>query len=384
MDGLSSEERLASIGASVTTFSPPAQRGRTVGKLRLLSVLDTLALPPRTYLVPGLLAPGETSVWWGAPKCGKTFLVMRLAFGLALGRGMWGREPWRPLRVLYAAAEGEGGIATRLRALLEELGDPGDRFTLIAQRMTLGPPSDHLDDLIAATRLHRADLVIVDTLARTFGDGDEDRAQDMGAFVEAMDRLREEGRMHGAPMPHVAIIHHGAKDAGAKTPRGSGALLGAADLVVRVRKGEEDAPSLATVEYAKDDADGIELPFKLRIVGLDDGTPDGRRTCLAEEADSFSTRRRSLPEAKAAWLNDLQEAFAEPGMAELRSPKLGMAATHTLTREQIRSYYRVRMRLDAEPHATLTSKQRGSLRDNLNWLSDHGFIGMTETLVWLL
>ncbi len=238
--------------------------GRQVGKLRVLSLQDAFSLPRRSYLLPGLIAPGELSTWWGAPKCGKTFLVMRLAFGLALGRGMWGRDPVRPLRVLYAAAEGEGGIATRLRALFDEMGDPGDRFALIAQRMQLGPPSEHLADLAEVSRQHRSELIIIDTLARTFGEGDEDRAQDMGGFIDAMDMLREDGGEPGGPMPHVAVIHHGSKGEAAKTPRGSGALLGAADLVVKVTKGVEDGPSLAVVEHAKDDADGDELPFRLR------------------------------------------------------------------------------------------------------------------------
>ncbi len=285
-------------------------RGRAVGKLRILSLADALDAPPRAYLLPGLMAPRELSVWWGAPKCGKSFLLMRLAFGLAIGRGMWGKEPARQLRVMYGAAEGEGGLGNRLAALKAELGDPGENLILIAQRMHLGGTMpEHLEDFIRAAREHRADLVIVDTVARTFGDGDEDRAQDMGHFIVAMDRIREEA---GA---HVAVVHHGSKDPAAKTPRGSGALLGAADLVVKVSKGVEDAPSMATVEHAKDDADGIELPFRLRVVALDDCTADGRRTCLAEEADGSEagTKRPSVSKGTKRALGYLHDLLATGG-----------------------------------------------------------------------
>lgn len=53
--------------------------GRTfAGHLRIMSMTEALALPPREYLIPGFMAPGELSVCWGAPKCGKTFVMMRL------------------------------------------------------------------------------------------------------------------------------------------------------------------------------------------------------------------------------------------------------------------------------------------------------------------
>ena len=51
-----------------------------------------------------------------------------------------------------------------------------------------------------------ADLIVLDTLARTFGDGDEKAARDMGGFVASVDRLRAET---GA---HVAVVHHGTKE----------------------------------------------------------------------------------------------------------------------------------------------------------------------------
>ena len=45
--------------------------------------LDTA--PKRDYLLKGVLAPGEMSIWVGPPKCGKSFLLMFVAYKLALG-----------------------------------------------------------------------------------------------------------------------------------------------------------------------------------------------------------------------------------------------------------------------------------------------------------
>ncbi|MCX7370987.1 MAG: AAA family ATPase, partial [Alphaproteobacteria bacterium] len=312
------EHALAAAGISAETFTRPKERGRLVGKLRLLRPADALALPPRAYLVPGLIAPGELSVWWGAPKTGKSFIALRLAYGLALGRGIWGREPSGPVRVLYLAAEGEGGIGKRIRALRDAMGDAGDSFAYVAQRMELAHPGEHLADAIAAAAQEGAGLVVVDTVARVFGGGDENSAGDMGGFIKAMDRLREEGAARGKPLPHVAIIHHGPKDPNASTPRGSIALVAAADLVVKITKGADGEPRLATVTEAKDDADGYALPFTLRNAPLDCPDGDTEWTCIAEDqppdaATGPATKRPKLPPSAQMGLRYLSDLLGEAG-----------------------------------------------------------------------
>jgi hypothetical protein len=279
------EAAFRAAGAREERFAASApDRGKPYGRLRVLTLADAVSAPPRHYLLRGLIAPGELSVWWGAPKCGKSFLLLRLTYGLALGLGMWDRKA-KPCRVLYVAAEGEGGFAARLLVLREHLGDAGDGFRYIAQRTTVGPPADDLEAVIAAARDMGADVIILDTLARTFGDGDENAARDMGGFVASVDRLRTET---GA---HVAIIHHSTKEGG--SARGSSALMGAADLIVKVAKGANGEPNTATVEAAKDDADGAALPFRLLPVDLPpdrDGEPRG--TCIAQEAEGQGQRRK--------------------------------------------------------------------------------------------
>ena len=276
------EAFLRDAGAVIET--PPRQYGR----LRVHSVAEILNAPPRAYLLQGLFAVAELVVLWGQPKTGKSFLALRLAYGLALGQGMWGRKAPRPLRVLYVAAEGAGGMGARLRALREALGNDAGRFWIIAQPAQIGRPSVDAPALRDAAKAHAADLIIVDTLARTFGEGNEDATQDMVQFVAECDAIRHET---GAA---VVVVHHGAKAEDAKTPRGSGALMGAADLILQVKKGGEGAPSLAIVQAAKDDEDGAEMPFRLEVVTVgerEDGTP--LETCIAEEADAGRGKRNA-------------------------------------------------------------------------------------------
>jgi hypothetical protein len=247
------------------------------------------------------------AVLWGAPKSGKSFVALRLAYGLALGLGMWGRKVPRPLRVLYLAAEGAGGMGARLRALRDALGDDQGRFAVIAQSAEIGPPGFDAEALREAAKAHCADLVVIDTLARSFGAGNEDSAQDMGAFIGECDAIREET---GAA---VMLIHHGAKAEDARTPRGSGALMGAADLVLMIRKGAEGAPSNCIVQMCKDDADGALLAFRLESVTVgqrEDGTPI--ETCRAVEAEPGQTgkARKKLSGAARLAVGYLQDMLA--------------------------------------------------------------------------
>jgi hypothetical protein len=109
-------------------------------------------------------------------------------------------------------------------------------------------------------------MIVIDTLARCFGDGDENRQPDMARFVEALDLLR---RTFGCA---VVVLHHTPKEA--DEMRGSSALEGACDVVIRA--GKSDRGYEAFVRKQKDGASGIAFGFEMqsRVVGIDeDGEP---------------------------------------------------------------------------------------------------------------
>ena len=59
------------------------QRGMPYGRLLVLGVGDITTAEPRSYLLKGLLSPGEISLWVGPPKCGKSFLLLHVAYLLS-------------------------------------------------------------------------------------------------------------------------------------------------------------------------------------------------------------------------------------------------------------------------------------------------------------
>jgi hypothetical protein len=252
------------------------KRGTPYGRLIVLSVDDIDTATPRDYLLKGLLSLAEISIWVGAPKCGKSFLLLYVAYLLSLGRPVFGRRV-KPTKVLYVAAEGEAGIANRIRALRSKYGAAVD-FHFIAQPADLLHDAGDKTDLIAAAHACGAQLIVLDTLSRLLAGGDENSPQDMGAFIRNVSEVRHET---GA---HIAIVHHGTKASGGSNPRGHSSLTGADDALIEVVK-QSDGSRLATVVHAKDDADGMRWAFTLEKVELgtdDDGDPI--TTLLVNEA----------------------------------------------------------------------------------------------------
>jgi plastocyanin len=277
------------------TYKMPSSRN-TYGRLKLYRPADLKALPPRNYLIDGLLAEGELSVLWAAPKSGKTFIALRLAYGLACGVGMWGRAVSPGAKVLLVAAEGQGGLKKRVDALAEELGEADGTFLVLPQAPNINSPDNELDTLIQIVRDHGISLVIIDTLARTFGDADENSAKDMGIFVKNIDQIRHQTKAH------VLVIHHSTKEG--QTARGSSALEGAADIILKVTKPTKDQSYKMGVVAAKDDADGQEFFFDLSTVTVNGGD---ETTCIAIEVGSHGALSfsKDCPASKA--LNVLAE-----------------------------------------------------------------------------
>ncbi|MNI34004.1 hypothetical protein D3C73_879800 [compost metagenome] len=116
-------------------------------------------------------------------------------------------------------------------------------------------------------------LIVVDTVARCFGAGDENRAADMGGFIAGCDQIKVRT---GAT---VLMVHHTGKkeDNGA---RGSSAFRAALDVELLVKRegGDSQAVTL-TCTKMKDGEEPARRAYDLmnRVITYDD---DGVRVLL--------------------------------------------------------------------------------------------------------
>lgn len=252
---------LAALGCEVTVVEPPADKpnkwdaadcvaegGDPVAILRAASkaapttspdtfklyTLEELEnLPPPEWLVDRVMVSNGLVLLWAGSDNYKTFVAIDLAMHVASGSAWQGHEV-KAGPVVYVAAEDETGVAIRMigwrRTKGREL--PRPDVTLLRDGFTMASPD--ADKLIRSIKALPAKprLVVIDTVARTFGAGNEDKTSDMNAFVLGMDKIRRET---GAT---VMVVHHTGRNT--EQERGNVALRGACDTIFTVKRAGKD------------------------------------------------------------------------------------------------------------------------------------------------
>ncbi|GAA0755192.1 hypothetical protein FHS52_000003 [Erythromicrobium ramosum] len=274
-------------------------------KRKMVNLDAITAVLDVNYLIKGWLSVNGLSVIYGPSHAGKTFVAISLAMHLAAG------EPWMGCKVnqgpvFYIAAEGGAGVLNRLAAFKSEFPHmAGAPFTLLPIGVDLHASGDAkiIASLLTDTK---PALIVVDTLARSIGEGDENTAKDTAMFVRNCDLMRE---LTGA---NVLIIHHTGKDED-RGARGSSALRAAVDTEILV-----SSAHTITSQKQRDMVAPDPLHFTLRSVclGLDeDGDPV--TSAVVEQADKPLPIRKPLTgknQVAMAALTDALRDFGREGM----------------------------------------------------------------------
>ncbi len=249
-------EILTSIGCNVVTLSLPegvpakwdaadatedqilallreAPESAPKPRARFLTLTELSKLPPPTWMIESYLTDNSFSVIYGPSGEFKTFIVLDMALSVACG------VDWRGLKVAqgsvaFVAGEGASGLFKRAYSWLVARGEgrtDAPFYTL--DHSVPVTEGEALDALIAGLEdlPEMPKLIVLDTLARNFGFGDENSTQDMNRFVSAIDALRART---GA---HICAIHHTGKDSD-KGARGSSVLRAAIDTEIGVKRSE--------------------------------------------------------------------------------------------------------------------------------------------------
>jgi hypothetical protein len=155
-------------------------------KIRLLTIEELSSLPDPAWLVDNILPEGGIGVLYGQPGCGKSFLALDLALSVSTGRAWFGHSARRG-GVAYVYAEGASGLKKRIDAWRMQNGGDIAAFRVLPQALDI---TELWADLMAELGQMASPprLLILDTLARCFGAGDENSTGDMG--VRTTPRVR--------------------------------------------------------------------------------------------------------------------------------------------------------------------------------------------------
>lgn len=252
---------------------------------RSLRMDEILAIRPADTIIKDRLPSAGLVFIYGPPKSGKTFFALDLCLKLARGEP-WHGIPTRQTGVLYIAGEGVHGLGMRMLAYARKHGHkPRTQFRAVPSAVTLHESVQAIEEEIKAIEIEegwRPRVLVLDTLARTKGDLDENTGA-MAHYIAAADHFIQRGML-------VIVIHHPGKDA-EKGLRGWSGLLGALDLQIQVLK--EGDTVVARWTHAKDMQEPDPFAFRLAATetGEVDSWSENVTSCVVEKADALPTPR---------------------------------------------------------------------------------------------
>ncbi len=198
----------------------------------LFDHVTDISLEPPSWLIEGILPEASVAAIVAPSYSGKSFIAVDMACSIASGTPYHGRQVASG-EVFCVIGESRSGWRRRVASWCKDRGVDVSRQSLGLHCSKYGlnfrDPAT-IDGIKAELRAcESVKLIIIDTLARSFGGGNENAAQDMGQFIDACDQLKFE---FGAA---VLIVHHMGKDSGAGA-RGSSAFYGALDTSMLVKR----------------------------------------------------------------------------------------------------------------------------------------------------
>jgi len=230
-----------------------------------LEAWDSIEDEPVEWLVQGVIPQKSFVALYAPPASFKSFIALDIAECIATGRAFLGNQITKRGAVLYIAGEGHGGIGSRIKALKTHHSTPvGAPVYFLRRQVNLRSSKTDLQDLVDAIDDLKAmneinfELIIIDTLARAFGGGNENASEDMGAFITAA------GAIQGRYECGLLVVHHAGKDA-TKGLRGHSSLLGAVDTeleIIRI-EGAQPPKGILHISKQKDGEDGQRIGFKM-------------------------------------------------------------------------------------------------------------------------
>ncbi len=265
---------------------------RSTRLLPIYSDIELESLPDPEWLVEDLLQLDSLAELYGDTGAGKSFVCLDLAFCVGSNAAFHDHGVIQG-SVAYVYAEGTSGLKRRVEAWKQENGFSADEpcvwFIPTAVDLADGAQgASVLTTTITETVPEPVRLVIIDTLARCFGDADENSTQAMNIFTNSCDSIRE---AFGCT---VLVVHHTGWE-GKGRERGSKSLRNNFDTVIQCHGktgGASGRPISLTVKKQKDSE--TPEPVTLTLVSV----PIGESTSCVIRTAGPESSRNDLPDAR--------------------------------------------------------------------------------------
>jgi hypothetical protein len=370
------------VVASIEKF---AESKSPFGGLRFKSTKEVLSAPSNPdWLVKKVLERGGLSMLIGEPGVGKSFLVIDLAVSIALG------QPWLDFltkqgAVFVIAGEGHAGFNQRLKAIEKHRACSLSEIPLFFSSAAISLTEEE-SVVYARLEIDRLSaehgppsLIIVDTLHRNFGGGDENSAKDISKMLQIVDSC-----LRGAEEPcAVMLVHHsGHGDKG--RARGSSSLFGAMDTeMLLARDGE--AGAVLSVTKQKNHQPIKDFAVKFLSVKLDEIDDEGEvvtsRVVVLGDASATRKDGKRLSPALSVALRELENVMwgGEEPPEDLQKERGMLCPSKVVDKHEWR---RACFKGGISPRSNPDAKRKAFDRA-FNQLNSRGLIHVWKHCVWL-
>jgi hypothetical protein len=255
---------------------------------------DSIQDEPVKWMIDKVLPVGSFSALFGPPGSFKSFIALDIAEAIATGRTWMGNAVTEQGAVLYLCGEGFGGVGARIKAIKQHHGtEDGAPIYVIRHQLNLRSSVEDFNALMIAVENLVTELgidfklIIIDTLARAFGGGNENDSSDMGSFISSCGRIQQIVQDCA-----LMILHHSGKDA-TKGLRGHSSLLGAVDTELELIRFEDSMKGIIRTAKQKDGEDGTRIGFEMVSVEL---APPAGSLQIGEPITSLAVQASELGE----------------------------------------------------------------------------------------
>ena len=223
---------------------------------KLFVRVSEIDLTPPSPIIDTILFEQTYAAITGGSYTGKTFFALDMFLAVAAGIEFHGRTTKKG-KVLYVLGEGKTGIMQRIDTWCAVNGVNYKELDFYLSTMPINLRDDQLINRVKKeiTAINEVSVVVIDTLNRNFGGGNENSPGDMGEFIDGCSSIIHECGCS------VVVLHHVGKDQSAGA-RGHSSFYAALDTEIWTAKHrqhdikvtcgkQKDAPEFTPMQFMK-------------------------------------------------------------------------------------------------------------------------------------